>query len=268
MRTLILLARTYHPGPAIAVTVIAALLVVADGANVARVALLGAAVLAGQLTIGWSNDLLDAARDRAAGRAGKPLASGSLTPRVVRSATLVALAGTVLFSLWCGVLSGVAHLVLVVGSGWLYNLGVKSTAWSALPYVVAFGALPHVVTLSRPQPALAPVWITVAGAALGLAAHLLNVLPDLADDADTGVRGLPHRLGEQRLRLLACAMLTVATTAVVVGAAFPTAVSALSLAALTAAIAVGLRGTRSAPFVAVIALAVLDIVLMAARLSA
>ena len=42
---------------------------------------------------------------------------------------------------------------------------------------------------------IAPVWITAAGALLGAGAHFANVLPDLEDDARTGVRGLPHRIG-------------------------------------------------------------------------
>ncbi|MDQ2845648.1 MAG: hypothetical protein M3Y77_04695, partial [Actinomycetota bacterium] len=33
------------------------------------------------------------------------------------------------------------------------------------------------------------------GAMLGVAAHLVNVLPDLRQDALSGIRGLPHRIG-------------------------------------------------------------------------
>ena len=40
-----------------------------------------------------------------------------------------------------------------------------------------------------------------AAAALGSAAHFVNVLPDLADDAATGVHGLPHRLGPLASRI-------------------------------------------------------------------
>ena len=46
-------------------------------------------------------------------------------------------------------------------------------------------------TLSASPPRMAPGWAVAAGACLGVAAHLANVLPDLADDASTGVRGLP-----------------------------------------------------------------------------
>ena len=50
-----------------------------------------AAVLAGQLTIGWGNDLVDAERDRQVGRADKPLAHGELSTAAVRLARKAAL---------------------------------------------------------------------------------------------------------------------------------------------------------------------------------
>jgi 4-hydroxybenzoate polyprenyltransferase len=65
---------------------------------------------------------------------------------------------------------------------------------SPLPYAVSFGLLPAFATLSRPQPALPAWWAVAAGALLGIAAHIANVLRDLDDDGRTGVRGLPHRL--------------------------------------------------------------------------
>ena len=46
-----------------------------------RIALVVAAVLAGQLSIGWLNDVLDAERDRTAGRADKPVAAGAVSRR-------------------------------------------------------------------------------------------------------------------------------------------------------------------------------------------
>ena len=45
-----------------------------------------AAVSTGQLSIGWSNDALDAARDRLAGRTDKPVAAGRLPRRTVAAA--------------------------------------------------------------------------------------------------------------------------------------------------------------------------------------
>ncbi len=65
-----------------------------------------------------------------------------------------------------------------------------------MPYAVAFGCLPVFAVLADPGASMPPAWVPVAGALLGVGAHLVNVLPDLVDDeAATGVRGLPHRLG-------------------------------------------------------------------------
>ena len=49
-----------------------------------------------------------------------------------------------------------------------YNLGLKNTAGSWLPYAVAFGALPSVVSLAGPQPAPSPARVTAPAAALGV----------------------------------------------------------------------------------------------------
>ena len=88
---------------------------------------------------------------------------------------------------------------------------------SVLPFVVSFGLLPSLVTLSADPPSVAAAWAWVAGAALGIAIHLTNVLPDLEDDAQTGVRGLPHRLGRRASAVIAAAALVVGAVAVLLG---------------------------------------------------
>ncbi|MDT0567030.1 UbiA family prenyltransferase [Streptomyces sp. DSM 3412] len=90
-----------------------------------------------------------------------------------------------------------------------------------MPYACAFGTLPSVVTLADPAQGWAPLWMTGAGATLGVGAHLLNTLPDLADDERTGVRGLPQRIGERRSRLLAAVLLPAASLVTVLGPAGP-----------------------------------------------
>ena len=73
------LVRAAHPGPALTVVVLSLLLAVAADLSPGRVLLVGLAVLAGQLSVGWSNDLIDQERDRAVGRTDKPLAAGEVT---------------------------------------------------------------------------------------------------------------------------------------------------------------------------------------------
>ncbi len=250
-----------HPGPALAVTLLAALLVVRAAPAPLTGVLVVAAVLTGQLSIGWSNDLADAARDRAVGRRDKPLATGAVAEGTARAACAVAVLATVALSLACGLLAGVVHLVCVA-AGWAYNLRLKSTAWSWLPYAVAFGLLPVFVDLAAGSPTT-PAWVVAAGALLGVGAHLVNVLPDLADDAATGVHGLPHRLGAARTRVLAVAALALAPAVLLVGApAVPLALLVAALAVVLGLVGLALVGRGSAPFRAAVGIALVDVVVL------
>ncbi|WP_409483032.1 UbiA family prenyltransferase [Arsenicicoccus dermatophilus] len=244
-----LLAATCHLGPTVLVTGLATALAAGRGQPPRRVALISAAVLAGQLTIGWSNDLLDADRDRRAGRLDKPLALDPTARRPVLLALGAAGGACLLLSGRCGGRAGLVHVVLVVGSGWAYNAGLKRSTASILPYAVAFGGLPHVVTLAdRRDPAPAAAWQTAAGALLGSAAHLLNALPDLRDDAATGVHGYPHRWSERALRAQSAAALAGAQLAVLRGVRLPV-IGRVGLAAVAVALSVGVtRGSGEVPF--------------------
>ena len=255
-----------HAGPALAVTAVVALLGVAANLEPASVVVVTAAVLAGQLTIGWGNDLADAARDRAVGRADKPIADGRLDPTVVRTCLLAAAAACVVLSLVAGWRTAAVHLLLGVAMGHAYNLGLKATAWSWLPYAVAFGSLPSVVSLAGAPPAWPAWWLTATGAALGVGAHLLNTLPDLADDERTGVRGLPHRLGEATSRRLAVALLVVASAVAALGPAGAPADwvwAALVVVGVLAAVAA--TGHGRVPFQAAVGVALVDVVLLVGR---
>src|SRR4051794_38962118 len=214
--TLRALATATHPGPAVAVTVVATLLAVSAGVTGGRVVLVLAAVLAGQASIGWSNDWLDADRDRAVARADKPVVQGAVRPAQLRSAALVAAALALVLSLALGVVPGLLLLVLV-GSGWAYNAGLKHTAASVVPYVTGFGALPAGVVAAAPGGPIAPWWLAAAGGALGAAAHFANVAPDLEDDLATGVRGLPHRLGGRVSAVTGAVLLGGASLVLVLG---------------------------------------------------
>ena len=213
---IVALWRSSHPGPSVVVTLVAVTLGIASGLEPWRIAVLGLAILFGQLSVGISNDAIDAPRDTATGRTDKPIARGDVSLR----AAWVAASGAVVLSLALSFLlswaMGLAHLI-ALASAWSYNAGLKSTPISVLPFIVSFGLLPSLVTLSADPPSLAAAWAWVAGAALGIAIHLTNVLPDLEDDAQTGVRGLPHRLGRRASAVIAAVALVVGAVAVLLG---------------------------------------------------
>ncbi|QIX28749.1 UbiA family prenyltransferase [Nocardioides sp. JQ2195] len=259
------LVRAAHFGPSVAVTVVVALLAVALDLSAYEGLVVTAAVFTGQLTIGWGNDLLDADRDRAVGRGDKPLASRDLAPSFVLRCLLIVGVACVVLSLMVGWRSGMTHVVLGVLSGHLYNLYLKASPWSWLPYAVAFGSLPAVVSLAGHPSELPPAWMVTTAAALGVAAHFLNTLPDLEDDVATGVRGLPHRLGAVRCRLIATALLILATAVAVLGPAGAPAPWAWTTLVVVVAIAsIALFGRGKAPFYATVTIALVDVVLLVA----
>lgn len=254
-----------HFGPTVAVTLISSLLAVAGDLGAGSVAVVTAAVFTGQLTIGWANDLLDADRDRSVGRTDKPIASGQVPQSLVQAALATAAVACVALSAAAGWRTALVHLGLVVAMGQAYNLGLKATVWSWVPYAVAFGSLPAVVSLAADDPTLAPWWLLAAGATLGVGAHLLNVLPDLDDDEQTGVRGLPHVLGARRSRLLAAFLLGAASLAAGLGpAGAPSTWVLVGLALAAVLLAVTALGRGRLPFQAAMALALLDVVLLVA----
>lgn len=210
------LALSCHPVPSMAVTALTGGLAALAGLPLRCGALVTAAVLTGQLSIGWSNDYLDAERDRAVRRSDKPVASGAVAPRVAGTAAGVALILTLALSASLGWPGGAAALV-VVACGWLYNLGLKATVLSWLPYAIAFGMLPAVATLSASPSRWPATWALTAGALLGVAAHLANVLPDLREDLATGVCGLPHRLGARATALTGTAILLAVSAVILFG---------------------------------------------------
>ncbi|MEJ3743097.1 UbiA family prenyltransferase [Actinomycetes bacterium KLBMP 9797] len=271
MRTLWQLLRSWHPEPGLAVTAAATLLALGVGHGPSGVVRVAATVLASQMAVGWVNDWLDADRDQLVGRADKPLANGLVSRRAVGLAGLLAALATPLLALTT---TGPAALCFTgaLVSALLYDWPLKSTPISVLPFAVSFGALPAFVILALPGAPAPPVWIVAAGALLGAGAHFANALPDLDDDARTGVRGLPHRLGPARSRAAAAALLLATTLTLVFGPAGPP--SWAGLAAVAAAVVVlpigwyagraaTARGARPvAVFRAVLVVALIDVVLL------
>ncbi|MYY05645.1 MULTISPECIES: UbiA family prenyltransferase [unclassified Streptomyces] len=262
------LARSCHPGPAAAVTVIAAVLGAGAGLDGARTALLVAAVLSGQLSVGWCNDAHDARRDAAAGRGGKPVADGSVSRRTVWSAAFTAALLCVPLSLACGPLAGTVHLA-AVAAAWSYNLKLKATVLSWLPYAIGFAALPALAALTVPGGPGPAWWLVTAGALLGVAAHLADVLPDIGDDLRGGVRGLPQRLGPTATRLLLpVPLLAASVTLALAPPGPPGPAGTLTLVVALPTLLAGLllaRHHRKAPLAAAALIALADVALLAAR---
>ena len=203
------LLQACHFAPSLLVTTVAFLIAQAlwwEGP--AYVIALG--VLLGQLIVGWTNDLHDYVDDLRHKRISKPLVSGLITPEQLRTAIFVVTPLAVVVNLFGPLgLKGGAVYLLGIGFGLAYNFYFKYTAFSPLPYVIAFAALPASIVLAVDK--TPPLWMMAAGSLLGVAAHVANVLKDFEEDGQSGIRSFPRIIGERASRF-AISVILLATT--------------------------------------------------------
>ena len=191
------LALASHPLPALALTAGLTAAAALSGRPARDLALVAATVLAGQVTVGWLDDLVDRGRDRQVGRQDKPVAMGWIDPGTVAFAIAVATLAVIPLSMANGTEAGLAHLG-AVASAWLYTVWFKKTWLSWLPWAVSFGLFPAFLSYGGwgggwhgGPPTIA---MTVLAALLGIGIHVLTALPDLVEDRETGLRHLPLRI--------------------------------------------------------------------------
>lgn len=155
------------------------------------------AILLGQFVVGWTNDLIDFPRDKAALRLKKPLVAGTITEATLKTAIAVAMLSAFIVSLLSPLgVSGTAIHFLGILSATAYNLKLKSSLLSVLPYIISFGALPWAIYIAagtRP-----PAWIVLGFILFSSAFHFLNVLKDMESDVSQNIMGLPQVLGRRK----------------------------------------------------------------------
>ena len=209
-----------------------------------RLALLAGLLATNQYAAGALNDAVDVQADIAAGRAAdKPIPSGRISRRAV---ALLALASGIA-SLGFALALGPATLALAavgLACAWSYDLWLKGTALSVLPFAVALPLVPLFGYGAAGRFPAVLWWAWPIGALAAVAVHLADALPDVETDRASGVRGLATRLGVARATALAAAAYAAAGTialasglaagerrAVLIGTALA---AALGLAALLA----------------------------------
>jgi 4-hydroxybenzoate polyprenyltransferase len=225
--------------------------------------LVAPAMLAGQLSVGWSNDACDAARDVAAGRIDKPVARGEISVRSLWVAAVVSVVAALAMAAAISLLT-MGILALLVGAAWAYNFGLKSTPWSGAMYLLGFGPLPAYAASTLPGQPAPRFWVCVAAALVGLGAHFVNVLPDLAADLSSGVRGLPQlvaaRWGPGAARAIALLLLLSASALLVIEASPARRwIAVAGLCASCVLAAAGAVGKGRTPFRAALAIAGADV---------
>jgi 4-hydroxybenzoate polyprenyltransferase len=198
--------RIVHPFPTLLNTAaVAGLAFVAeegvpDGSVLVRMLVV---MLCIQSAIGIANDIVDRELDAAA-KPWKPLVAGTVALPVAIAACITLIVTAAVLAATLGAPS-CALAMLGLACGLAYDVRLKRTLVSALPFMIAIPTLPAWVwvTLDAWEDAL--WWIWPLGALIGLSLHLANTLPDIEEDAAHGVRGMAHALGEDGSRALSYA---------------------------------------------------------------
>ncbi|CAN2201189.1 UbiA 4-hydroxybenzoate polyprenyltransferase and related prenyltransferases [Candidatus Nanopelagicaceae bacterium] len=164
-------------------------------------------VFLGQLIVGWSNDLYDYQDDLSHQRIKKPLVAKGISYEELRKWTFWMIPAAFFANLFgpLGIKGGLVYM-LGIACGVGYNFYFKFTALSPIPYAVAFAALPSCIAISKEI--TPPLWMWLGGAIFGVAAHFINVLKDMKKDQQSGIRGLPQRLGSLSSIITAVVLIT------------------------------------------------------------
>jgi 4-hydroxybenzoate polyprenyltransferase len=158
-----------------------------------RLFIAGLAMLIVQFWIGVVNDICDRDLD-ASTKPWKPLVGGHVRLRtaVGLAVALPLMAGALIVPLGT---EPTALLAAVALAGLSYDVWLKRTRWSWLPYVAFFPLIPLYAcsVLDRLAPAL--VLLLPFGALLGVGVHLANAVQDLEGDTEHRAGGLATGLG-------------------------------------------------------------------------
>jgi 4-hydroxybenzoate polyprenyltransferase len=242
-RTLRALLRLTHPLPTLLNAVAAAALATVAGAPSNVAAQVALTMLGVHTFIGATNDYIDRHRDE--GRSDKPLARGQLPPR---AALLMAAAGLTTGLTAAAQVSALTLVLAVLGAfvGFTYNVWMKHTALSWLPFAVGVSIIPafawSTVSSEIPAPILTLSLVALPG---GAALALQNSLADRALDAERGMRSAAVRLGEARALGALVALHAVAFAALLLTAPSSTSPLPLFIAGLLLLVGTAGSATRS-----------------------
>lgn len=167
-----------------------------EDVDLKRFGLVLLAMLLAQLAIGWMNDYVDRDTD-ALNQPSKPVPSGLVAAFWLPPASVLAALGSFVL----GAVLGPAPLGLLaagLAAGLAYDLLLKNTGLSWLPFVVAFTVLPLYVWSALDVFRDDFLWLYFVASPLTLAVHVANTLPDIESDAASGRRSIAVVLGRRR----------------------------------------------------------------------
>ena len=234
--------RLVHPFPSTLDAVAAGAIALIAGVDAWVAARLALGMLGLQFAIGAANDLADAPRDRLS-RPHKPLPAGLVEPRQATAVFLIA----AVTGLWSAATVGLAPLaagILGLADGLAYDLRLKGTAFSWVPFAAGVALLPVYAWLGATGRLRGAFWGIVPMALLaGAVLAVANALADIDRDRQAGVASVATILGRPRALAATAAGLVFLQLTVVLSSA-AAGMAGAALPAELAGVAVSLVGLR------------------------
>ena len=247
-----------HPIPSVLTTGVAVAFAAIFGIPLIdpKVGWIATIMLLVQFSISALNDWADADLDARAGRR-RPIPMRLVSPRTALTVALACAAAALLSSAFSGF--GLAPFLLVLvglASGWAYDLGLKRTPLSVLPFAVAFPLLPLWVGMVAGRPLGSLSLVLLGGIPLAGAIHLADAIPDRDADRAAGVDSLAVALGRPAAELTAVGLLLAGTLVSIVvsfrqlsSSAFNLSIVAVAGSWVALSLAARDKGWRRAPLV-------------------
>ena len=214
-----------------------------------RIWWIAAIMLLVQFSVSALNEWADQDLDARSGRL-RPIPLGLLSSRSAVVVAALGAAAAIALSLFSGFgLLAFLLVLLGVACGWAYDLKLKRTPLSFLPFAVAFPLVPIWVAMiaGRPLEALGPVLL--GGIPLAVSIHLADAIPDRAPDRAAGVNTLAVTLGRPGAEIAAVGLLLIGTLVSISGLnrRVSSVSFALSIVALAGGYLVLTLASRTAP---------------------
>jgi 4-hydroxybenzoate polyprenyltransferase len=245
-----------HPIPSLLTTLAAVGFAVIFGIGLGDVRLwwIAAIMLLVQFSISALNEWADADLDRQAGRQ-RPIPLGLVSPGTALTVGVLCAVAAFLLSTLANF--GTVALLLVgigLGCGWAYDLRLKATRLSFLPFAIAFPLMPFWIGLLAGRPASSLGILFLGGIPLATAIHIADAIPDRDRDRAAGLQTLAVALGRPGAELVAAGLLLVGTMVSIVlilrrGSSSITGISLVTIAAslLIVSLSSAVSGRRWSP---------------------
>ena len=211
---------------------------------------IAAIMLLVQFSISGLNEWADADLDRRAHRR-RPIPLGLVSPAAALSVAVVGAVGAFLLCVLSN-LGPFALLLVGVGTacGWAYDLWLKATPLSFVPFAIAFPLMPFWIGVLTGRPLTSLAILFLGGSPLATAIHLADAIPDRDRDREAGLSTLAVALGKPRAEMAAAGLLLIGAlvSIVLLIRRGQTSIAALLLVTIAASAVVAGLSSRAKPW--------------------